>query len=131
MGAWIEIYNDGTTSTFTVSRTPRWVRGLKYRLCDLIHRHFASHPTMGAWIEMCPLVQHEQRNTASHPTMGAWIEIISSVPLRIVNTCRTPRWVRGLKYQYIVIVRFEPLSHPTMGAWIEISAKMLHLPTVA
>ena len=33
-----------------------------------------SHPTMGAWIEICLMMQHLELSL-SHPTMGAWIEI--------------------------------------------------------
>ena len=30
--------------------------------------------------------------------MGAWIEIVSGVSGVLTVECRTPRWVRGLKY---------------------------------
>ena len=33
---------------------------------------------------------------------------------------RTPRWVRGLKYEKSKLLQRKPRSHPTMGAWIEI-----------
>ena len=33
-----------------------------------------SHPTMGAWIEIC-CVSSNLSALESHPTMGAWIEI--------------------------------------------------------
>ena len=35
--------------------------------------------------------------------------------------CRTPRGVRGLKYQLVVLVSVTQESHPSRGAWIEIS----------
>ena len=56
----------------------------------------SSHPTMGAWIEICLTIANFSE-MVSHPTMGAWIEIIKSVAISGVM-----------------------LSHPTMGAWIEI-----------
>ena len=34
--------------------------------------------------------------------------------------CRTPRGVRGLKYQLVVLVSVTQESHPSRGAWIEI-----------
>ena len=33
----------------------------------------------------------------SHPTMGAWIEILKEIFIYMQLSCRTPRWVRGLK----------------------------------
>ena len=35
-----------------------------------------SHPTMGAWIEICSTLKSTLQNM-SHPTMGAWIEIFN------------------------------------------------------
>ena len=52
---------------------------------------------MGAWIEINTL-GIRNRGVKSHPTMGAWIEIVSVVHLLKVLLCRTPRWVRGLKF---------------------------------
>ena len=34
----------------------------------------------------------------SHPTMGAWIEIMRICKSPHALPCRTPRWVRGLKF---------------------------------
>ena len=74
MGAWIEI----TT------------------VAELLHSTM-SHPTMGAWIEIGYMGVFKALSL-SHPTMGAWIEIeIRLRPLREAD-CRTPRWVRGLKF---------------------------------
>ena len=78
-----------------------------------------SHPTMGAWIEICGLqsraaislvAPHDgcvdwnkeiydilYEEDMSHPTMGAWIEIIFDMKGRGIAKSRTPRWVRGLK----------------------------------
>ena len=56
------------------SRTPRWVRGLKYKF---VHTDYTG--------------------LMSHPTMGAWIEIDDIVACNSLNRRRTPRWVRGLK----------------------------------
>ena len=78
-------------------RTPRWVRGLKYSVSIRDRSVSLSHPTMGAWIE---IVSHTTGFviSASHPTMGAWIEIILYCSSVTISSCRTPRWVRGLKY---------------------------------
>ena len=56
----------------------------------------------------------------SHPTMGAWIEIDQMFFEIMPFTCRTPRWVRGLKLVASSLAFELSLSHPTMGAWIEI-----------
>ena len=56
-----------------------------------------SHPTMGAWIEICSLFDNTMF-AGSHPTMGAWIEIVE------------------IKKRGKTLAK----SHPTMGAWIEI-----------
>ena len=52
---------------------------------------------MGAWIEI-ELIAKQQEMLASHPTMGAWIEIRSNMNIARSKLSRTPRWVRGLKY---------------------------------
>ena len=52
--------------------------------------------------------------------MGAWIEIENHTFLSHKDARRTPRWVRGLKYELQRILFAPILSHPTMGAWIEI-----------
>ena len=55
--------------------------------------------------------------------MGAWIEICApSLKSRLLS-CRTPRWVRGLKSSVIINTENAFVSHPTMGAWIEIFQK--------
>ena len=74
------------------------MRGLKYTNAFKTELDSLSHPTMGAWIEICSARLTFRLNIKSHPTMGAWIEIIH----RIYNDTAT-------------------MSHPTMGAWIEIS----------
>ena len=74
MGAWIEILLEGGKLQQSIGRTPRWVRGLKYkRKIDYVVEKM-SHPTMGAWIEI------SVRRVMSKEEEG-----------------RTPRWVRGLK----------------------------------
>ena len=52
---------------------------------------------MGAWIEIL-FVGIKYGHDGSHPTMGAWIEIVSGVSGVLTVECRTPRWVRGLKF---------------------------------
>ena len=54
---------------------------------------------MGAWIEIFIEFGAEDGMPRSHPTMGAWIEIFQRKHTwQLVETCRTPRWVRGLKF---------------------------------
>ena len=142
MGAWIEILKVERIDFAVSGRTPRWVRGLKSIYCVNNCWCTKSHPTMGAWIEICNLwfclpftfvAPHDGcvdwnctrknqyfRNivaphdgcvdwnfapnnqapiySLSHPTMGAWIEIAILVAILSNCSCRTPRWVRGLKY---------------------------------
>ena len=122
MGAWIEIWLIKPKSANLSSRTPRWVRGLKYHKIELnltnvnvaphdgcvdwnISLMFKGHSNIVAphdgcvdwnsdWFKSCII------NFKSHPTMGAWIEI----PFLLVDVdgiySRTPRWVRGLKSNY-------------------------------
>ena len=52
--------------------------------------------------------------------MGAWIEIMDKAEKWLNTEGRTPRWVRGLKYDKYEENLHEEVSHPTMGAWIEI-----------
>ena len=52
MGAWIEISRPKAISAVMTSRTPRWVRGLKFVFIYFIPHLLKSHPTMGAWIEI-------------------------------------------------------------------------------
>ena len=54
--------------------------------------------------------------------MGAWIEIRFLANLSISTTGRTPRWVRGLKWEGELYDLVKVLSHPTMGAWIEMNS---------
>ena len=120
MGAWIEIDLFFLEPAFLAGRTPRWVRGLKCTLlfsltCGLRRtprwvrglkyvawwweiEHPWSHPTMGAWIEIRVNKILFASFFWSHPTMGAWIEILISKRPSSIAFCRTPRWVRGLKF---------------------------------
>ena len=74
MGAWIEIKKEAKRYVELKSRTPRWVRGLKFTTDTLLWVFRMSHPTMGAWIE---------------------IALLSLIVISLQR--RTPRWVRGLK----------------------------------
>ena len=77
---------------------------------------------MGAWIEISQLYLILLTTIASHPTMGAWIEIANAVGAIVERLLsRTPRWVRGLKSTTAPSAPVAKTSHPTMGAWIEIS----------
>ena len=75
MGAWIEICIGYTKDLSEVSRTPRWVRGLKLSIPTNLSLLLRSHPTMGAWIEILNGCR-KYDGLLSHPTMGAWIEIL-------------------------------------------------------
>ena len=78
-------------------RTPRWVRGLKLMLRHVLPSQIASHPTMGAWIEICRISSSIYIDSvAPHDGCVDWNCIVL-----FVGTCM--HW-----------------SHPTMGAWIEI-----------
>ena len=59
-----------------------------------------SHPTMGAWIEITLKNIAYVAGEGSHPTMGAWIEIFICLMYSLGLKRRTPRWVRGLKYDW-------------------------------
>ena len=109
------------------SRTPRWVRGLKFLLFPKVLRSFLSHPTMGAWIEiyMLDIVQYLSISRTPRWVRGLkfWIRW-----RRRKSKRRTPRWVRGLKYVTVLLFQLLVKSHPTMGAWIEIkSVKVIML----
>ena len=102
-------------------RTPRWVRGLKFFQLDLSDLLVASHPTMGAWIE---IIYHIQSPVFVRCRTPRWVRgLKSSVSIRPCNNAsrRTPRWVRGLKFRFRKIMKQRLESHPTMGAWIEIA----------
>ena len=106
MGAWIEIVSYILSGFLIHCRTPRWVRGLKLLLLQLSMIQSLSHPTMGAWIEIIKKVINKYGIEKSHPTMGAWIEIYYDVVLNCKDLCRTPRWVRGLKFSCIIYSSF-------------------------
>ena len=57
-----------------------------------------SHPSRGAWIEICRFPV-PACGAMSHPSRGAWIEIPTVAPMDLLNA----------------------QSHPSRGAWIEIS----------
>ena len=124
-----------------------------------------SHPTMGAWIEiMQTLEQYRYITVAPHDGCVDWNELRGNltfidgvaphdgcVDWNTDNKytdyfwgCRTPRWVRGLKYIASLLSSCKDnvaphdgcvdwnlwrtntknewqRSHPTMGAWIEIA----------
>ncbi len=74
-------------------------------------------PHVGAWIEI------EDGHLDGHyltvaPHVGAWIEIIlKGIYKRLTRS--HPTWVRGLKYQQIIIVVTYFGVAPHVGAWIE------------
>ena len=100
-------------------RTPRWVRGLKSWCTSPADHTPWSHPTMGAWIEIQHCIKRCNRDVvAPHDGCVDWNCL--SLWMKQYPPCRTPRWVRGLKYLVGVYSRMYFKSHPTMGAWIEI-----------
>ena len=167
MGAWIEIMYSFALTPDVLSRTPRWVRGLKYHIkwatksctCFVAPHdgcvdwniipfvHFSykymSHPTMGAWIEISLSIKTSSDSIGSHPTMGAWIEIclfevnswlhlvaphdgcvdwnmcFGGHKTKIQNVAPHDGCVDWNFFIYVFIT-FLTQSHPTMGAWIEI-----------
>ena len=147
MGAWIEIQygTSRNVDEYDVAPHDGCVDWNCYRYT--IKRYYdLSHPTMGAWIEIFSvdpmtiteavaphdgcvdwnrlLVCQSAPPRSSHPTMGAWIEIQKGGVKDGNRPRRTPRWVRGLKYNLQTLKLGGSQSHPTMGAWIEI---WLHL----
>ena len=79
-----------------------------------------SHPSRGAWIEMCTPARTRPALSASHPSRGAWIEIRSAATPTGHRPGRTPHGVRGLKYHPKAHEESPGMSHPSRGAWIEI-----------
>ena len=88
---------------FRSRRTPRWVRGLKSSSSKEWLWSCWSHPTMGAWIEICWKKRTAyQKRVAPHDGCVDWNCYWNACNLSC--RCRTPRWVRGLKF--IKICRF-------------------------
>ena len=112
MGAWIEIVSQLRLKVRQDrSRTPRWVRGLKYSIAITVNNFFFVAPHDGCvdW-NISPFL-FTNSIYMSHPTMGAWIEIsVKHDHVNIVHS-RTPRWVRGLKS--IVLLNFFELLRRT------------------
>ena len=82
------------------SRTPRWVRGLKYDHISYTCRQLLCRTPR--WVR----------------GLKFWITLI----MNRLNYRRTPRWVRGLKFCCSLrYMQHVSRSHPTMGAWIEIT----------
>ena len=84
-------YLHGAHDVHQFSRTPHGVRGLKYVGAGDIHAGVKSHPSRGAWIEMC------RPQPYPHQLCG-----------------RTPHGVRGLKFLVVgdvrAVVRVAPLT---------------------
>ena len=102
MGAWIEIVTDQKTwwgdRVAPHDGCVDWNYTVKPRPFSI----YSSHPTMGAWIEI-DLASKVIEEAMSHPTMGAWIEIDILWAMWKSRFCRTPRWVRGLKFKFLKI----------------------------
>ena len=69
------------------------------------------------------------RAEKSHPARGAWIEIMKRIKTVTANR-RTPRGVRGLKYEMLMTGQDNTLSHPARGAWIEILKGTLYCKNI-
>ena len=77
MGAWIEIIKGLDISKTQNSRTPRWVRGLKYGTPNSSHKWQSRTPRWVRGLKL-NLLEWAIQKAVSHPTMGAWIEILKS-----------------------------------------------------
>ena len=74
---------------------------------------------MGAWIEISWCNRYLfLALVAPHDGCVDWNPVSIRTSNRIYG--RTPRWVRGLKFNLKADIDFKAVSHPTMGAWIEI-----------
>ena len=102
-------------------RTPRGVRGLKWKDTRKRYDQRKSHPSRGAWIEIRS--SYSCRGPVwSHPSRGAWIEILLCAADQVTGHASHPS--RGAWIE-IQVRRRRPLramSHPSRGAWIEIRA---------
>ena len=110
-------FNAGDTG-----RTPRGVRGLKFKSHFGVTSPDASHPSRGAWIEIS-LNQYEIAELNGRTPRGVRglkcpEKAFSTAP---ISVGRTPRGVRGLKSPSKRTALFTVRSHPSRGAWIEIA----------
>ena len=79
MGAWIEILEWASSrASCLVAPHDGCVDWNSFSIAFKGQTGQKSHPTMGAWIEIKPLVKTDG-TLSSHPTMGAWIEICDVV----------------------------------------------------
>ena len=138
MGAWIEIFyhlqawlwwfvapHDGCVdwnnqiyfNNFSAhGRTPRWVRGLKFKIILVVLPNFGVAPHDGC-VDWNRFNNIERSNAwQSHPTMGAWIEIATAPHTCLYWVGRTPRWVRGLKS--VCSARLKDLKHCRTPRWV-------------
>ena len=101
-------------------RTPRWVRGLKYKHYTIYLFYLCRTPRwvrgLKLWLLM---VRTLVLIVAPHDGCVDWNSYKINVK-RQHKKRRTPRWVRGLKFCLHFVSVLIPRSHPTMGAWIEI-----------
>ena len=102
-------------------RTPHGVRGLKSIWDSVDAISGASHPSRGAWIEICVPSPHHIGGQ-SHPSRGAWIEIQTNLYQRMaLNPSHPSRgaWIEICESRFSILSKNK--SHPSRGAWIEIS----------
>ena len=103
-----------------ISRTPRWVRGLKCSFWNTLlwcSPCVAPHDGCVDWNNDTVSTNNEIKQ--SHPTMGAWIEICPRSTQYITFKGRTPRWVRGLKSKecLLILLHFHVAPHDGCVDW--------------
>ena len=137
MGAWIEIHaqislrtliivapHDGCVDwnflltayclLWALSRTPRWVRGLKLLSISFI---IVRHSRTPRWVRGLKSFNASYTPlgnlVAPHDGCVDWNVLIFKYSSGWL--CRTPRWVRGLKYQVTFVANQSPLVAPHDG----------------
>ena len=122
-GAWIEIPRRTVPPPEGGGRTPRGVRGLKYRRPGQRPGGSRSHPSRGAWIEIMMLLRRKRRSFRRTPRGVRGLKSLHrGAPGH--PSSRTPRGVRGLKSGRTLRCPATTTSHPSRGAWIEIGVLM-------
>ena len=79
----------------------------------------APHDGCVDWNLISAYILIDSLAVAPHDGCVDW-NLISAYILIDSLASRTPRWVRGLKFDMQYLIVYTNLSHPTMGAWIEI-----------
>ena len=93
---------------------------MKFRHVERVHAMLRSHPSRGAWIEICAAA-HGATWPASRTPHGVRGLKFVLVYTLMAEISRTPHGVRGLKFADVNVTLVDAKSHPSRGAWIEIS----------